>query len=381
MGWSFRRRIKIIPGVYLNVSKRGVSTTVGVRGASLTFRDDGTYANVGVPGTGIYNRQKISGRRTNSTLPLPSDSDSTKIRPIPPSPVLAPDYEYISSDPLSISSEGLRGFQLAVIEGNKQSILLKKDLESVRASKLISLVTSVFLKICLLYFLIPQLKRWIDQRVFGQSQAILQVQEAIEKSSVPLEVEMDSEVESAYKRCISCFEDLMKSQFIWDVTSASDIDRVKTRSAAALSVTRRRTAFGLNSVPGISSSLQSIHLKNLNGADIFIYPGFFVMFSDLARLGVVDLADLVISFSTTQFVENETVPADSRQVGEVWERSNKDGSRDKRYADNKLIPLMEYGEITFKSASGVFEKFMISNASSASKFVDAMRAFSSSIFT
>lgn len=377
MSWSFRRRIKIIPGVYLNVSKRGVSTTVGVRGASLTFRDDGTYANVGIPGTGIYNRQKISGRRTNSALHFPSDADTSD----PPSSTLPPDYEYISSDPLSISSEGLRGFQLAVIEGNKQSLLLKKDLESVRASKLISLVTSTFLKICLLYYLIPKLKRWIDQRVFGQSQAILQVQEAIGKSSVPLEVEMDREVESAYKRCISCFEDLMKSQFIWDITSASDIDRAKTRSAAALSVTRRRTVFGLNSVPGISSSLQSIHLKNLNGADIFIYPGFFVMFRDLARLGVVDLDNLVISFSTTQFVESETIPADSRQVGEVWERSNKDGSRDKRYADNKLFPLMEYGEITFKSASGVYEKFMFSNASSASKFVDAMRAFSSYVFT
>jgi len=37
MSWSFRRRIKIIPGFYLNVRKRVVSMTVGVRGTSLTF--------------------------------------------------------------------------------------------------------------------------------------------------------------------------------------------------------------------------------------------------------------------------------------------------------------------------------------------------------
>lgn len=36
MAWSYRRRIKIIPGVHLNFSKSGISTTIGVKGASLT---------------------------------------------------------------------------------------------------------------------------------------------------------------------------------------------------------------------------------------------------------------------------------------------------------------------------------------------------------
>lgn len=59
MAWNFRRRKKIAPGVYINMSKKGISTTVGPKGASMTFGPNGTYMNTSIPGTGLYNRQKI----------------------------------------------------------------------------------------------------------------------------------------------------------------------------------------------------------------------------------------------------------------------------------------------------------------------------------
>lgn len=59
MAWNFKRRKKIAPGVYINMSKKGISTTVGPKGASMTFGPNGTYMNTSIPGTGLYNRQKI----------------------------------------------------------------------------------------------------------------------------------------------------------------------------------------------------------------------------------------------------------------------------------------------------------------------------------
>ena len=52
MNFRFRRSIKIIPGVRLNVGKRGVSASIGVRGAHVTVGKDGTRSTVGIPGTG-----------------------------------------------------------------------------------------------------------------------------------------------------------------------------------------------------------------------------------------------------------------------------------------------------------------------------------------
>lgn len=60
MGWRFRKYIKIAPGVKLNISKSGVSTTFGGKGASINVGKNGAYLNTSIPGTGLYNRQKIS---------------------------------------------------------------------------------------------------------------------------------------------------------------------------------------------------------------------------------------------------------------------------------------------------------------------------------
>ena len=60
MGWNYRKRIKIAPGVKLNISKSGVSTTIGGKGASINVGKNGAYLNTSIPGTGWYNRQKIS---------------------------------------------------------------------------------------------------------------------------------------------------------------------------------------------------------------------------------------------------------------------------------------------------------------------------------
>ncbi|WP_210204209.1 DUF4236 domain-containing protein [Allosediminivita pacifica] len=50
MAFSFRRSVRIAPGVRINLSKSGVSTTIGPRGASLNFGKRGVYANLGFQG-------------------------------------------------------------------------------------------------------------------------------------------------------------------------------------------------------------------------------------------------------------------------------------------------------------------------------------------
>jgi|SRR5882757_8857 len=53
MPFRFRRSIKILPGVRLNLSRSGVSTSVGVRGAHITVGHGKVRETVGLPGTGL----------------------------------------------------------------------------------------------------------------------------------------------------------------------------------------------------------------------------------------------------------------------------------------------------------------------------------------
>ena len=68
MAWNYRKRIKIAPGIHLNLSKGGVSTSVGPKGAKITFGKNGTYMNTSIPGTGLYSRQKIGGGTGSSSF-------------------------------------------------------------------------------------------------------------------------------------------------------------------------------------------------------------------------------------------------------------------------------------------------------------------------
>ena len=58
-----------------------------------------------------------------------------------------------------------------------------------------------------------------------------------------------------------------------------------------------------------------------------------------------------------------------------WEKTNKNGSRDKRYADNRELPLMRYSEITFYKKAGIFEKFMFSNYEYSERFISDINYF------
>jgi hypothetical protein len=56
----FRRSIRILPGIHINLSKGGASISVGGPGASINVGKRGVTRTVGIPGTGISDRTVIS---------------------------------------------------------------------------------------------------------------------------------------------------------------------------------------------------------------------------------------------------------------------------------------------------------------------------------
>lgn len=62
-GLRFQKRLRIGPGLRINLSKSGASTTLGPRGAGVTIGRNGVTTNAGIPGTGLSYRQKVGGGR------------------------------------------------------------------------------------------------------------------------------------------------------------------------------------------------------------------------------------------------------------------------------------------------------------------------------
>ncbi len=53
MGFRFRKSVSLFPGVRLNIGKKGLGVSAGVKGARVGIGSKGAYTSVGIPGTGI----------------------------------------------------------------------------------------------------------------------------------------------------------------------------------------------------------------------------------------------------------------------------------------------------------------------------------------
>ncbi|SOB74724.1 Protein of unknown function [Marinobacter sp. LV10R510-11A] len=91
MAFRFRRTVSIFPGFRLNLGKRGVSVSAGMRGANVTLGRNGLYGNAGIPGTGFSYREKLSKPNTAAGRAGSRNARSTK-----PAPALPPIAEKIA---------------------------------------------------------------------------------------------------------------------------------------------------------------------------------------------------------------------------------------------------------------------------------------------
>jgi hypothetical protein len=60
MGFRFRKSIKVLPGVKVNLSKSGVSTSAGVRGGTVNVGTRGVRVTASLPGSGLSHSQQLS---------------------------------------------------------------------------------------------------------------------------------------------------------------------------------------------------------------------------------------------------------------------------------------------------------------------------------
>jgi type IV secretory pathway VirB10-like protein len=76
VGWRLRRSVKLMPGVRVNLSRRGLGYSVGPRGLKIGRGADGRYRRtVSLPGTGLYNTEVITPRTSSVTTPRPPHHD------------------------------------------------------------------------------------------------------------------------------------------------------------------------------------------------------------------------------------------------------------------------------------------------------------------
>jgi len=258
----FRRRIKIFPGFHLNFSNSGISSTIGIRGASITFSKRGTYLNTSIPGTGLYDRQKIRGKKA----PASPDQGAPLNSPVIPEEVEAPNHEIKRVEADKLTSASFSELKESIIEAyNDRKELtaeIRKTVKQLNSAKTIYVITCILI--------VGFIFKAIKNRVYDLEDYLADLHNQLEKSVINLEMEFDENVRSQYTTMVACYKELLTSHIIWDITASYEQDRKVTRSAASTSVLRTPVNFKFDSVDIIKSTVSAFHFENKNGGDLLI---------------------------------------------------------------------------------------------------------------
>jgi hypothetical protein len=391
MGFRFQRRLKLFPGVRLNFSRGGISTTIGARGASVTLSGRGTYLNLGIPGTGLSFRQRITPSVDGTqkvAVPSPDRSPDGQRPPSPipeptPTPKTYPDTSpvgAIRSAPVStLTSVGLDELKKLINEAAVRSVelttaasadalALKKAERRLRHARwfIIRLFTSRSL---------PKLA----DSVAAAEATLDETRRNLAGCSIEIEFAFDEPTLSAFAAVVREFESISGCQKIWDITAAISTNRLIERTTATQRISRKPVKLNFSSSKIIDTNYKALHFTNANGNDIYIYPGFVMMRNLGGDFALIDVRELEVRRSQSSFIEEESVPTDSEIIGQTWYKANKDGSRDRRFAGNYQIPIARYAEIEFHSSTGLYEVYQFSNYSRAVNFFKALTDYQKAV--
>jgi hypothetical protein len=188
---------------------------------------------------------------------------------------------------------------------------------------------------------------------------------------------LNERLQSVWDLIVKAHSALQRSERIWDITSSVENDRVKTRSTAVRSL--ELIPVSLSVVPSegdiIAFGYYAIRIGNANGNALDFYPGMCFVRNQLGDFALVDLSDMNVKFEPRPFIETGTVPADAKVIRYAWEKANKDGTRDRRFVDNRQVPVALYGELSITSSTGLNEAYLFSNPELAAGFAEAFIAF------
>lgn len=81
---------------------------------------------------------------------------------------------------------------------------------------------------------------------------------------------------------------------------------------------------------------------------------------------------LGVEVTQKRFVEEEALPKDAKVIDTTWQYVNKNGNPDKRFKDNKELPVVVYEEIVFRSNSGLNKRIQLSQTDLGKHFSGAI---------
>jgi DNA polymerase-3 subunit epsilon len=180
---------------------------------------------------------------------------------------------------------------------------------------------------------------------------------------IALEYDTDPEITRWFDALVEGWPQLAATKGRWRVQSKTALHRThhrKINAGASNLVSRTRTHFRLRPPLVLSSNIKVPTVRARTHSLLFL-PDRVLVRSGRHWSDVL-YEHLQMSVSQGRFIESSmaSVPRDGTQVGERWQYTNVKGGPDRRFKNNRRLPVMLYSYVDLASASGLNWNFQLS---------------------
>ncbi|MEU8202950.1 hypothetical protein [Streptosporangium sp. NPDC049046] len=154
-------------------------------------------------------------------------------------------------------------------------------------------------------------------------------------------------ISPAFHEIVNAMRGLQRAQRLWFVAHEQAVtnDHQRKTNAGASQLFRRKAAH--SDLVGPKTLVVDIPVPTVRvkGFRLHLFPDVVLLHGGGQILSLPYPA-LRVAFACTRTVENEQVPSDTRIIGSTWLYVNKNGGPDRRFKDNRELPIVEYGRLT-----------------------------------
>lgn len=330
MGFRYRKSINLGGGFRVNLSKSGVSYSWGTKGYRVTKKaSGGTRTTASIPGTGLSYVSETGKHNGQTTRPhsQPVTYDNNHYAP----------EEIRNEKADTMVSEGLEDMLASA----------NRALKSKSRAKVFFWISLILGFICPPFFVVTA--GCFIWRIYIKKKRIIVLDYTFEDDQANLVAER-----------MKPLLNIARSSRIWRITESSVVKN-KKYSAGASSTLKRIDCKSSTTVPfPFKTNATAVAFKTGKETLLFLPDKLFIIQGN--KVGALNYGDVTTSVHGQRFIENESVPKDATIVDYTWQYVNKSGGPDKRFQNNKKIPVCLYGKMEV-SGGGVNTVIMFSKSS------------------
>jgi hypothetical protein len=327
MPWYYRRSFGKGP-FRLNLSRRGVGMSVGVKGFRVGTGPRGAYVRAGRGG--FYYQQYLSAPSARPPQ-LPASPSPHPGPAVPPSPAV---HQTVLGTPVEFVGDLEQSSDAFVADLNRRRRSLRWSTPSFWMIA-VAVIGAAVSRVAAPWYVVGV------AAVVGA--LVLRHRENAERAII-ITYDLDDASVHRYDALCAAFRIAASSSITWRLATELALSEGRRHGGATTLITRSPARIGFGGGADMTTNVQP-PVVALANARVYFLPDKVLI---VARNTVSSLAyrELRVIADPVDFREEGPVPRDATVVGTTWMFVNKSGTPDRRFNNNRQIPIVRYSELT-----------------------------------